>query len=276
MKLAAHLQPQARDFVRSSDRRSAVAGRRVLYIFDEPTTGLHFDDVSKLLTAFRKLIDAGGSHPGDRAQPRRDQDGRLGDRSGPGGRRPRRAGGGRRPARSDRAQRQSRTPESGWRASYRRTETLDRDRPPTSLGRAGAAQERMAANSLILLLCLACAGSALAQESKPTVRHHRVTEDLRGAGRGARRSGHRQEGLRHRREGAEAGRRTTNPRITVPGIDLGVGLQRDQPHYRRDRRLSQVDRRHSHAVRIEFQPGSAAGARRRSRGRQVSCAPPPS
>ena len=34
---------------------------RVLYIFDEPTTGLHFDDVSKLLAAFRKLIDGGGS-----------------------------------------------------------------------------------------------------------------------------------------------------------------------------------------------------------------------
>jgi excinuclease ABC subunit A len=35
--------------------------RRMLYIFDEPTTGLHFDDVSKLLAAFRRLIDAGGS-----------------------------------------------------------------------------------------------------------------------------------------------------------------------------------------------------------------------
>jgi excinuclease ABC subunit A len=34
---------------------------RVLYILDEPTTGLHFDDVSILLTAFRKLIDGGGS-----------------------------------------------------------------------------------------------------------------------------------------------------------------------------------------------------------------------
>jgi len=34
---------------------------RYLYIFDEPTTGLHFDDVSKLLAAFRRLIDAGGS-----------------------------------------------------------------------------------------------------------------------------------------------------------------------------------------------------------------------
>ena len=33
----------------------------MLYIFDEPTTGLHFDDVSKLLSAFRRLIEAGGS-----------------------------------------------------------------------------------------------------------------------------------------------------------------------------------------------------------------------
>ena len=33
----------------------------MLYILDEPTTGLHFEDVSKLLTAFRKLIDGGGS-----------------------------------------------------------------------------------------------------------------------------------------------------------------------------------------------------------------------
>jgi excinuclease ABC subunit A len=37
------------------------AASRTLYILDEPTTGLHFDDVAKLLTAFRKLIDGGGS-----------------------------------------------------------------------------------------------------------------------------------------------------------------------------------------------------------------------
>ncbi|MBY0504919.1 MAG: excinuclease ABC subunit UvrA [Bryobacteraceae bacterium] len=32
-----------------------------LFIFDEPTTGLHFDDIAKLLTAFQKLIEQGGS-----------------------------------------------------------------------------------------------------------------------------------------------------------------------------------------------------------------------
>jgi excinuclease ABC subunit A len=31
----------------------------LLYILDEPTTGLHFDDIAKLLTAFRKLLEAG-------------------------------------------------------------------------------------------------------------------------------------------------------------------------------------------------------------------------
>ena len=34
-------------------------GERVLYILDEPTTGLHFDDIVKLLAAFRKLLQAG-------------------------------------------------------------------------------------------------------------------------------------------------------------------------------------------------------------------------
>ncbi|HXM34463.1 MAG TPA: excinuclease ABC subunit UvrA, partial [Pyrinomonadaceae bacterium] len=47
IKLAAHL--------------SKRTGSRTLYIFDEPTTGLHFDDINKLLAAFRALIEAGGS-----------------------------------------------------------------------------------------------------------------------------------------------------------------------------------------------------------------------
>ena len=62
MKLAAHLQPAAREVSRSSEGGDGVKRkRRLLYIFDEPTTGLHFDDVSKLLSAFRRLIEAGGS-----------------------------------------------------------------------------------------------------------------------------------------------------------------------------------------------------------------------
>jgi excinuclease ABC subunit A len=47
LKLAAHLTRQA--------------NTGVLYIFDEPTTGLHFDDIQKLLSAFRKLIEGGAS-----------------------------------------------------------------------------------------------------------------------------------------------------------------------------------------------------------------------
>jgi excinuclease ABC subunit A len=62
MKLAAHLQPAAREIGRPLKSGEGMhRKRRVLYIFDEPTTGLHFDDVSKLLSAFRRLIDAGGS-----------------------------------------------------------------------------------------------------------------------------------------------------------------------------------------------------------------------
>jgi excinuclease ABC subunit A len=45
-----------------SGKNGVAGGRRgSLFLFDEPTTGLHFDDVSKLLRAFRRLIDAGHS-----------------------------------------------------------------------------------------------------------------------------------------------------------------------------------------------------------------------
>ena len=36
-------------------------GRGTLFLFDEPTTGLHFDDIAKLMRALRKLLDAGNS-----------------------------------------------------------------------------------------------------------------------------------------------------------------------------------------------------------------------
>ena len=47
IKIASHLVTQS--------------GERMLYILDEPTTGLHFDDIAKLLTALRKLLQAGHS-----------------------------------------------------------------------------------------------------------------------------------------------------------------------------------------------------------------------
>ena len=47
VKLAAHL--------------SQSNNKGMLYIFDEPTTGLHFDDISKLLASFESLIQNGAS-----------------------------------------------------------------------------------------------------------------------------------------------------------------------------------------------------------------------
>jgi excinuclease ABC subunit A len=47
IKIAAHL--------------SSHTGERLLYVLDEPTTGLHFDDIAKLLSAMRRLIEAGHS-----------------------------------------------------------------------------------------------------------------------------------------------------------------------------------------------------------------------
>ncbi|URI10725.1 excinuclease ABC subunit UvrA [Aquincola tertiaricarbonis] len=41
--------------------RQAMARKGRLFLFDEPTTGLHFDDIAKLMRAFRKLLDAGHS-----------------------------------------------------------------------------------------------------------------------------------------------------------------------------------------------------------------------
>jgi len=63
VKLASHLATARAIAVRSTAANEAAARirSRTLYILDEPTTGLHFDDVQKLLNAFRKLIEGGGS-----------------------------------------------------------------------------------------------------------------------------------------------------------------------------------------------------------------------
>jgi len=41
--------------------RFGVAKKGTLFLFDEPTTGLHFDDIAKLMRALRKLLAAGHS-----------------------------------------------------------------------------------------------------------------------------------------------------------------------------------------------------------------------
>jgi excinuclease ABC subunit A len=62
VKLASHLATARSITNRSTTNETAAKARsRTLYILDEPTTGLHFDDVAKLLAAFRKLIEGGGS-----------------------------------------------------------------------------------------------------------------------------------------------------------------------------------------------------------------------
>ena len=59
LKLAGHLV----EAIKASPVPSsgAVARKGKLFLFDEPTTGLHFEDIAKLLRAFRRLIATGHS-----------------------------------------------------------------------------------------------------------------------------------------------------------------------------------------------------------------------
>ncbi len=59
LKLAGHLAQAARP--RSTRAAPRAQRQKTLFLFDEPTSGLHFDDIAKLLRAFRSLIAAGHS-----------------------------------------------------------------------------------------------------------------------------------------------------------------------------------------------------------------------
>jgi excinuclease ABC subunit A len=58
LKLAGFLAQAARS---ATSSRQNTAMRGVMFMFDEPTTGLHFDDIAKLMRALRKLLEGGNS-----------------------------------------------------------------------------------------------------------------------------------------------------------------------------------------------------------------------
>ena len=58
LKLAGFLAGAAKT---ASSSRQPLSRKGTLFMFDEPTTGLHFDDIAKLMRALRKLLEGGNS-----------------------------------------------------------------------------------------------------------------------------------------------------------------------------------------------------------------------
>jgi len=58
LKLAGFLAEASKS---ASASRQSLAKKGTLFLFDEPTTGLHFDDIAKLMRSLRKLLEAGHS-----------------------------------------------------------------------------------------------------------------------------------------------------------------------------------------------------------------------
>ena len=58
LKLAGFLAGAAKT---ATSSKQALAKKGTLFLFDEPTTGLHFDDIAKLMRALRKLLEGGHS-----------------------------------------------------------------------------------------------------------------------------------------------------------------------------------------------------------------------
>ncbi|RGE43764.1 excinuclease ABC subunit A [Comamonas testosteroni] len=58
LKLAGFLAEAAKA---QSKSKQSLAKKGTLFLFDEPTTGLHFEDIAKLMRALRKLLEAGHS-----------------------------------------------------------------------------------------------------------------------------------------------------------------------------------------------------------------------
>lgn len=60
LKLAGHLANTS-ELRQSTQKQSARAQEQILFLFDEPTTGLHFSDIAVLMAAFQQLLAAGHS-----------------------------------------------------------------------------------------------------------------------------------------------------------------------------------------------------------------------